>query len=366
MMIVSKDDSLIEIGESKMGIRKKICYILFITFLVIGIGKVSLASNGTITYNAEYKDRTSYQVSIEGLEYDSEKYDMYRAMICQETDVTGEDFFPVFGRYFGITYNPETKIWEGNTLISYDVLKLYSPFEKKGQYYGYIAARKKQSINWTILDGPTKIETPPLPALGNRILFSNNTYVSTSCTINVNATDTMSCNKVQRTIDFYLGEVTDKTLLENLSKNGTKAYEELLQYAKEQEKNLKKDSFKDTKSGIIDYNVVANYPIKNGSYYFVHTILNDENGTYADVEDIGIYNGNSTSQGVKLDDFKYEPVQENKQNNIKNEAKEVDSTVSNKQIPKAGNSIIYILILVIAMTIVIVVYIKNKQYKDIK
>ena len=352
---------------------KKIFWIGFISLVfMIAMGAYHQVSAADITYKAEYASAISYKLTITGLEEEPEKYDLYNAMICQETDVTGDDFYPIYGKHFPIEYNQETNSWEGISSQPIGVNTLYSGFDKKGQYYVYVAAREAGTTrNWVILDGPTEIETPPLPSLGNRISISPFSYTSTDYHIQVNALDTMLYNGVQRTIRFYVGEVTDENLLKKLSENKESAYDELLQYAKEQEPNLQEDSFQDTKTGILDYNIVADYPIENGKYYFIHSILDNENGTYNDVEDIEIYSGVRSSQGVRLAGFEYNGTQENPQDQNENSVNNGnttnnDNTIATKPLPNAGSSIVAIVILIVTITCVAILYMKNKKYKGIK
>ena len=264
----------------------------------------------------------------------------------------------------------KTDTWEGISFTAEDVAKSYSGFDKKGQYYVYVAAREAGSTTWIILDGPTEIDTPELPPLGERISI-NQTYTSTQYAIQVNALDTMLYNGVQRTIRFYVGEVTDEELLKKLSENKEGAYEELLEYAKEQVPNLQEDSFQDTETGTLDYNIVADYPIENGKYYFLYSILDNENDIYVDVEDIEIYNGVRSSQGVRLTNFEYSETQENPQDqngNSVNNGNTInkDNTIATKPLPNAGSPIVAIVILIVTITCVVILYMKNKEYKGIK
>ncbi len=337
---------------------------LFSLFFIILMGAYNHTNAADITYKAEYESPISYKLTITGLEND-EQYDTYAAMICQETDITGDDFLPAFGKHFSINYNEQTDTWEGISLTAEDVSKSYSGFDKKGQYYVYVAAREAGSTTWIILDGPTEIDTPELPPLGERISI-HPSYTSTQYAIQVNALDTMLHNGVQRTIRFYVGEVTDVELLRKLSEDKEGNYEELLQYAKEQVPNLQEDSFQDTETGTLDYNIVADYPIEDGKYYFLYSILDNENDTYVDVEDIEIYNGVRSSEGVRLADFEYTATEEsvNTTNNVIN--RNNDNTTATKVLPAAGMSTIITLVLLITVVCTIVLYVKNKNYKDIK
>lgn len=357
--------------KMKKNLLKYVFWISFVSlFFMITLGIHSQVKAVDITYKAEYESPISYKLTITGLVEQPEKYDLYNAMICQETDITEKDFLPAFGKKFSINYNKQANIWEGTSLAQEDVKKAYSGFDKKGQYYVYVAAKVKDSINWVILDGPTKIDTPPLPSLTNRILIAPS-YTSTSYSIKVNAVNTMMHNGVQRTIRFYIGEVKNEDLLKNLNENKKGAYEELLEYAKQQKPNLKESSFKDTKSDVLDYNIVANYPIENGKYYFIYSILDNENGTYNDVEDIEIYNGVKSSQGVRLDKFKYLGTETKPQNPNENSVNNVNTTNKNntmatKPLPNAGSSMLTIVILIVTIICVIMLYVKNKEYKGIK
>ena len=357
-----------------MEIHKKVKYALLLVALIIGISGLSLADSedGNITYTAKYKDAISYDITISGLGAPEENYDYY-ALICQEQDVTDSDFASVFGKSFSIEYDANDNTWKGNTLAAHDGVKSYGVFEKAGQYYGYIAKKPKVSATFEIIDGPTEVPMPELPPLGERININSSWASKTSCYIKVNAHNTMGYNGVQRTIRFYLGEVTDQNLLQELSEKGTAAYDKLLQYAKEQSVNLKEDSFKDTVSGLLDYNIAQNYPIENGKYYFLWTILDDEDGTYVKVEDVAIYNGEVSNSGkVGLNSFKYTPPQQGNTNTvgdtnqINQNTTNNDPTVANKQIPKAGFSVLGIIAIIIAIGAVVVFYIKNKEYKQVK
>ena len=366
-----------------MGVHKKIFLVLLFTFFIIGIAGYVLAANENITYKAEYESSTTYKLTITGLEPE-EGYDYY-AMICQETDITGSDFLSSGGKWFGIDYDVNTNTWEGNTLGAHDGLtKLYGAFEKTGQYYVYIARHSaSQGLDYEIIDGPTEIETPDLPPLGERISIGTFSYSSTRYSIKVNARNTMFYNGVQRTINFYVGEVTDSELLTKLSNGEQGAYDELMKYAKQQVPNLKQDSFQDTTSGVLDYNIVADYPIEEGKYYFLYSILDNENGTYNDVEDIEIYNGDVSSSGeVRLTSFKYENSQNSGESNQNSNSGQTntnivenqnsiqrptnDNTTAGVRLPNAGNSLIAIVVLVIGIALIVIFYAKNKKYEGIK
>ncbi len=359
-----------------MGIHKKIFLVLLFILFTIGIAGYVSAANENITYKAEYNDATSYKLTITGLE--SEEGYNYYAMICQETDVTGSDFFTSGTKAFSIKYNLDTNTWEGDTSTAHDgITKMYGAFEKAGQYYAYIARASESGASsgagYEIIDGPTEIETPDLPPLGERISINASAGSGTNYSIKVNARNTMLYGRVQRTINFYVGEVTDTDLLKKLSEEGEGAYDELMAYAKQQVPNLEQDSFRDTTSGVLDYNIVADYPIEDGKYYFIYSILDNENGTYNDVEDIEIYNGEVKSNGeAGLTTFKYvEPEittpdgnNTNTQNNQVN--RNNDNTTAGKILPKAGSSLMIIVGIVLFIILASVLCIKNKQYKDIK
>lgn len=356
-----------------MEIHKKILLVLLFILFTLGIDGYVSAANENITYKAEYNSAISYKLTITGLEAPEEGY-IYKAMICQETDVTSGDFYSTGGKHFSIDYDANTNTWEGTTLGAHDgITKGYGAFEKSGQYYVYVAKAEEGKSNYEIIDGPTEIETPDLPPLGERISIDASAGSGTNYSIKVNARNTMLYGRVQRTINFYVGEVTDTDLLKKLSEEGEGAYDELMAYAKQQVQNLKQDSFQDTTTGVLDYNIVADYPIEEGKYYFIYSILDNENGTYNDVEDIGIYNGEVFRTGeAGLTTFKYvEPeITTPNENNTNTQNNQVnrnnDNTTAGKILPKAGSSLMIIMGIILFIIITSVLYIKNKQYKDIK
>lgn len=356
-----------------MGVHKKILFILLFILFTVGIAGYVSAANENITYKAEYNSAISYKLTITGLEAPEEGH-IYKAMICQETDVTSGDFYSTGGKHFSIDYDANTNTWEGTTLGAHDgITKTYGAFEKAGQYYVYVAKAEEGSSNYEIIDGPTEIETPDLPPFGERISIDASADSGTNYSIKVNARNTMLHGRVQRKINFYVGEVTDTELLKKLSEEGKGAYEELMVYAKQQVQNLEQDSFQDTTSGVLDYNIVADYPIEEGKYYFIYSILDNENGTYNDVEDIEIYNGEVSSTGeAGLTTFKYtEPEittpDENNTNTQNNQInRNNDNTTAGRVLPRAGSSLMIIVGIVIFIIIVVGLYIKNEQYKGIK
>ena len=104
-----------------MGMRKKICLILLLIIVIIGISTYVFADNENITYKAEYNDAISYKITITGLEYDSNY--TYRAIICQKDELDDLNFAAVLGKSFSINYNNEIGLWEGTTLEARDGVK---------------------------------------------------------------------------------------------------------------------------------------------------------------------------------------------------------------------------------------------------
>lgn len=365
-----------------MKLLKRMGVIVLFYLLIIGIQGKVFAANENITYKAEYKDAISYKITITGLEEEDENY-IYSAIISQRTDIVSKDFVAALGPSFSISYDKATKQWTGSTTNGAIDINLKGPFEKQGQHYIYVAKLKKGSITYEMIDGPTKIATPKLPALGDRINVSASS-TGANYSIKVNALHTYLHSDIQRTIKFYLGEIKDKTLLEKLDKNGKSAYGELLTYAKSQKNNLKEDSFKETKSTVLDYNIVKDYPIETGKYYFLYMILDDENGTYVEIEDIAPYNGYKNKNGeVELKNFEYQKQTSDENNNNNNtnqnnnqtnvnqniqsdeQIKQKDNTVSKIQIPKAGRKTTTILVLCVVIIIAIVCYFQYQRYKKI-
>ncbi len=374
-----------EKGVKKLKKQKKwSLFICVVLFCLLSFQGKSFASNQTIKCQAKYKDAITYDITITGLEPEENRE--YYAIITLKKEVTENDFFKLLGNSLHMEYDKETKVWKTDTMFSLDGIKPHDEFERQGQYYLHIA-KKQSSTRYEIIAETIPVETPALPPLGKRINIYVSAGVDTNYYIQVNALNTMLYNGVQRTIKFYLGEVTDKALLKTLSEKKEAAYEELLQYAKKQEKNLKPDSFQDTKTGVLDYNILANYPIEAGKHYFLHTILDDENGTYVPVEDIGIYNGewNYTKNEGGLTKFSYvehnheeeEPKNNQQINEVANTQTEnkqqpdknsniLDNTVANGVIPQTGSTSIKTILLIGTVGIGILLYVKYKKYKEVQ
>lgn len=358
-------------------LRRTLGVLLFLIY-IIEINEKTFATDESMTYQAKYESAISYKVTIKGLEEENEDY-IYAAIISKNLDITEKDFFKAQGPSFGLNYDQETKEWTGSTKEG--------EFEEQGQYYIYVAKLKKGSTHYEMIEGPTKIATSELPSLGERIKI----YVAPTGTnyfINVNALNTYGYRKVERKIRFYLGEITDEVLLEKLEQKGTKAYNELLVYAKKQKEKLKEDSFKDNSiSGVLDYNIVQDYPIETGKYYFLYIILDDENGTYVEVEDIAAYNGYKSQSGVGLEKFKYEKLTndtdniEKPTNQITNQIVEnmqyqnfivnqidqqTDNTIALDPIPQTGSTIIKTIVFFSSIVFVIMIYCKYREYKNVK
>ena len=78
-----------------------------------------------------------------------------------------------------------------------------------------------------------------------------------------------------------------------------------------------------------------------------------------------------SSQGVVLADFEYNENQENPQDSNENSVNNgntinKDNTIATKPLPNAGSSIVAIVILIVTITCVVILYMKDKEYKGIK
>lgn len=123
--------------------------------------------------------------------------------------------------------------------------------------------------------------------------------------------------------------------------------------------------------------------LEYGAYYFCYANINTENGIYAPVEDIALYEAIGKDNvatgllrypeftiGDLTDDSKNTPVKNNQVNNNqiannKNETKN-DQTVAKDKIPQTGEAIGYVLVTIIFIVVASIGYMKFKQYKDIK
>lgn len=367
--------------------RKGILIFTIIFFMLIFFPTIVNATD--VTYKTEFYSSIDTAIYVNGLDNNLEEGYNYYIYITQDN-----------------TTDVDTVISEVNVAhcdsLKYDAeknqfyLKVSAHnmgiFEKAGDYYAFIVKGKiTHKDTFSLMDGPTKLERPQLLANGKRITAYFNKdgavyYISQY------AYHT-KMYRTDRKVKFYLGKIEDENILKKLSENTSDAYDILYDYAKKNADYLYSGAFDTTATGTLDYNIWKDYTgLKNGEYYFVYYKLDDENGKYAEMDDVQAYTFNNSgvlekfSKYVVNDDKEQSPGttdtkptgdSSNKNQNNNNSGasnngssnntigKKDDKTIVSGNLPKTGVS----LGLILAMTLVIAggifTYFKYNRLKDI-
>lgn len=255
----------------------------------------------------------------------------------------------------------------------------------------YVSILEEKENNKNIIVNTRKIERPELmPKLGNRL----NVYIRKSGTrtfFYAPNTDSKGGN-IDRTLKIKIGQVTDIELLKSIKENRAQGFIKLLSYAKE----IKNYNYIGTIKYIGKTTACTDIPtsemnLTDGAYYFAYIELDDENGVYYPVEDIALYRAEGTSDLKRYSDkdFAWVFPQEDKPSTDNNQQQEEDTdiklenTIPNTNIndensntpkdptqapgvlPKTGEKAIYLVVIVMAI-VATFVYIKYRQFRDIK
>lgn len=90
----------------------------------------------------------------------------------------------------------------------------------------------------------------------------------------------------ERNINYKIGKVTDKTLLNSLKAGNASSLERLLTYAKNDQNPVKTGV---ANFGMDQTSIFEQKNISEGNYYYVYFEVEDENGTYYSIEDVNLY-----------------------------------------------------------------------------
>ncbi len=193
----------------------------------------------------------------------------------------------------------------------------------------------------------------------------------------------------ERKLNVYVGKVTDVSILNAIKNKESDGMSKLLNYAK----NNSNESNKYTLTRQNEYTgtylsseLINNASFDIGEYYYMYYVLDNENGKYTSVEDIGLFYANANSKTSYLSSqedsrFKWEEFdvednntnqeENNNQNNTQqdiqkpNNENNNDDTVAKEPIPHTGLGIGLLIFISAIFIIVIVMYKKANYYKDI-
>ena len=331
----------------------------------------TIVSAADITYETEFFSDINTAIYVNGLDNNLESGYNYYIYITQDNTTDADTVISAanMAKCDSLLYDSENdQFYMKNSVHN------TGNFEKAGDYYAYIV--KGQATNkssFSLIDGPTKLKRPQLLANGERITaYFNKNGASYHISQYDYYTKMFGTN---RKVNFFLGKIEDTSLLTKLSNEEPDAYDALYKYGKENDNYLYTGSFDTTSTGTLNYDIWKDYnELINGDYYFVYFKLDDENGTYAEMDDVQPYQvymiddslvlSKFSSYNAKEDDNKkeiepvYEPV-------YPVEPKKEDTTIAVTKLPNAGNSVRIFLIIVFSSIVGIIASFKFSKLKDI-
>ena len=211
---------------------------------------------------------------------------------------------------------------------------------------------------------PTKVTKPTIKAnLGGGYLES----------FHVNDDNSSFFNTVriseERQVTYKLGEVTDISILDAISKEQSGSFEKLLAYAKADSKPLTTGSFQYASGSYETANIAkATGKIAADKYYYVYEVADTVNGKYVPVEDVIIFNG--SDHGI-LTHFAFAGSQSSDpytgNTNTTNPTNVTgDNSIATKKIPQTGATPVFMIVLGSVVLVAGVFVVANKKYRDIK
>lgn len=276
---------------------------------------------------------------------------------------------------FAVKSAAQAVLKDGKTEAYISLVEIF--LQKNADIYVTIVEGKPDSMSPEIILEAKKIEHPELlPKLGNRFHIYFNKDSTNTFFWAPNATK--NGGRVDRTLNVKIGQITDSEIIKTIKENKAKGLSELLNYAKKVTDYNYVGTIEYKETGGTKEGLTSDMNLIDGAYYFAYIELDDEGGVYYPVEDIALYKAKETTELIRFSDKDFTwkidenenptdndnekdkiEVVENKEKNTT-----IDNTVVSGNIPQAGEKALYIII-VLAITLTMIAYIKYKQYKDI-
>ena len=175
-----------------------------------------------------------------------------------------------------------------------------------------------------------------------------------------------------RKFTIKIGEVTDNNILKKIQNNDYSGITELQEYAKNNKAIYSADltttskNYYSSERSLFDGRKL----LKDDSYYYIYVVFDDENGKYMPIEGVTLGQAwlSEISDYWNLWAYTSEEFEWNDLSSTYNEPsmpEEIDTTVSTKEIPKAGRTTIAIIIIMITLGCIIITANKCKKMRDI-
>lgn len=325
---------------------KKINYILIlflVVFLGIGGVKAENLSNISIKFDEGNELKNSYLDSFLTIEMENPSDNEYRVLITKENSNLPNSIS-----------NPEDAgliylMNESGSNKSYIYGNAY--FEYASMYGdAYFTFYEYDGNTFNKVSEPILFKRPVLLPFTHRIV--SQFYSDKSLGIKIN-----DIYNEKSTVKFKIGKVNDVNLLKKLDGSNNSAYEELLNYAKNdknpnQTNSIKLPSRDETADTYGEYqNLYDPAKIEDGSYYYGYLEIDTENGKYKPLVDVALY---KVEENGALIQANYHNQITGNPDDSNNEQK-----VEN---PKTGNSE-YTLMFVALITLGTMAFYRTKKYE---
>ncbi len=241
--------------------------------------------------------------------------------------------------------------------------------ERKGDIYLWICEQQRnpdtKNYEQKFIVSAKQIERPEQRQLGSRLYIGLDSEKST---ISIYEPHT---GENKRKVMLKIGQVTDNSILSSIKNGETDSLSKLLTYAKTANSIY-------TGTIPVEHNgesIINSINLINDAYYYIYAILDDED-VYYPVEEIAIvqayvsdYNSDYKilSTGINWDLGPIDTPNTDKPDNNNTIDNTIDNTTANvNRLPQTGENVIIIAILIVFVVVSIVLFIKNKQYRDIR
>lgn len=320
---------------------------------------VEFTDFSNVTFNVE-DPKTFDNVTVTFKNFTPMENHRYYVLATQDASYTHDETKTIPTGATSIYYDEEKKVYyarldnASSSLIS----------EQTKDAYLVVIERDNDSSKTKMVLKPTKVAKPTIKAnLGGGYLES----------FHVNDDNSTFFNTVRisqdRTITYKLGEVTDTSILNGISKEEAGSFEKLLAYAKADSKPLTSGSFQYVNWSYETANIAkATGKISQDKYYYVYSVADTVNGKYVPVEDVVVYNG--SDHGI-LTHFAFAGTQSSDpytgSTNTTNPTNTTgDNTIAIKKIPQTGATPVFMIVLGSTILVATLIFVANKKYRDIK
>ena len=353
------------------------------TITAVGLYQTTgLATSITVTVTGTTSQPTEEFTDLSKVTVKADDYARFSDVVITFSNFTpkeGHSYYAVLTHNPSYTFDSTGSDWRKNTILHDDKKNVYYTqlhasstnndvrilTEEAQDAYVVIIDRINNTGAAKMVLNPTKIARPTLKAnLGGGYIESWH-YSEKESAFNNN----LDISK-ERKITYKLGEITDVSILNSISKEESGAFTKLLTYAKADSNSFTTGSFNfDDYGNYRTANIaVATGKVKSGKYYYVYAVADTVNGKYIPVEDVVAYNGSNDGW---LTHFAFagsqssDPYTADGNTTVPTNVTG-DNSIATKKIPQTGATPVFAIVLGSVVLVAGVFVVANKKYKDIK